>query len=46
MKARQSYGVTLIYQGKYDEALKAFDKAIKINPQDAGAWNNQGLVLR
>ena len=31
---------------KSDEAIKAFDKAIEINPQDSKAWNNKGLDLR
>lgn len=31
---------------KSDEAIKPFDKAIEINPQDSKAWNNKGLDLR
>jgi tetratricopeptide (TPR) repeat protein len=30
---------------KSDEAIKAFDKAIEINPQNSKAWNNKGLLL-
>lgn len=38
-------GVDFFGQGKYDEAIKAFDKAIEINPQLAYAWSNKGLAL-
>ena len=31
--------------GKYDEALKAYDKAIEIDPHYAEAWNNKGTAL-
>ena len=31
--------------GKYDEAIKAYDKAIEINPQDSKAWYGKGAVL-
>jgi len=30
---------------KYDEALKAYDKAIKIKPDFAEAWYNKGVAL-
>ncbi len=30
---------------KSDEALKAYDKAIEINPQNTDSWNNKGDVL-
>ena len=30
---------------KYDEAIKAYDKEIEINPQNSSAWNNKGLAL-
>jgi tetratricopeptide (TPR) repeat protein len=32
-------------QGKYDEAVKSYDKEIEINPQFAGAWYNRGIAL-
>ena len=38
-------GNVLVDQGKYDEAIKAYDKAIEINPQLAEVWNNKGLAL-
>jgi tetratricopeptide (TPR) repeat protein len=38
-------GIGLAEQGKYDEAIKAFDEAIRLNPSDAMAWNNKGLAL-
>src|SRR5574341_1198886 len=31
--------------GKYSDAIKALDEALKINPQFAEAWNNKGFAL-
>lgn len=31
--------------GKYDEAIKCYDKAIEINSEDVGAWNNEGICI-
>jgi tetratricopeptide (TPR) repeat protein len=36
-------GELLRRQGKYEEAIQSFDKALEINPQHYGAWNNRGL---
>jgi tetratricopeptide (TPR) repeat protein len=30
---------------RFDEAIKAYDKAIEINPQNSGAWFNKGYDL-
>ena len=30
--------------GKYDEAFKCFDKATKLDPEDADAWGCKGEV--
>jgi tetratricopeptide (TPR) repeat protein len=30
---------------KSDEAIKAYDKAIEINPNDSDVWYNKGLAL-
>ncbi len=30
---------------EHDEAIKAYDKAIEINPQDSDAWYNKGVAL-
>src|SRR5208283_5560541 len=38
-------GSVLTNSGKYTEAIKAYDKAIEINPQDADAWNGKGVIL-
>jgi tetratricopeptide (TPR) repeat protein len=38
-------GVALYNLGKYDEAIKAYDMAIEINPRDTDAWNNKGSVF-
>ncbi len=35
----------LMATGKLRESLKAFDLAIRMDPEDAGAWNNKGLAL-
>ncbi|MCZ7392205.1 MAG: tetratricopeptide repeat protein, partial [Candidatus Methanoperedens sp.] len=32
-------------QRKYDEAIKSYDKAIKVNPENADAWYNKGFAL-
>ncbi len=32
-------------QRKYEEAIKAYDKAIEINPENADAWYNKGFAL-
>jgi tetratricopeptide (TPR) repeat protein len=39
-------GVALGLQGKYDEAIMAFDKAIEINPQYVAAWAGKSIVLK
>ena len=38
-------GNVLVRQGRYDEALKAFDKAIELKPNYTEAWNNKGYTL-
>jgi tetratricopeptide (TPR) repeat protein len=38
-------GDALSDQGRYEEALQAYEEAIKNNPNDAGAWNNKGVAL-
>lgn len=38
-------GVDLYDQGKYEEAIKAYDAAIKLNPNYADAWSNKGITL-
>lgn len=38
-------GNSYSFQNKFDEAIKAYAKAIKINPQSPMAWNNKGLAL-
>jgi tetratricopeptide (TPR) repeat protein len=39
-------GWEIIFLGEYGEAIKAFNKAIEINPHLAGAWYNKGLALK
>lgn len=38
-------GFIFYKQGKYDEALRYYDKAITIKPDYADAWNSKGLSL-
>jgi tetratricopeptide (TPR) repeat protein len=40
-----SLGTTLQQQGRHEEALKAFDKAVQLKPDDADLWINLGNVL-
>jgi len=40
------YGLALCDKGRYDGAVEAFDKAIKLNPNSATAWNNKGIALK
>ena len=41
----RSRGVDLFQRDKCDLALKAFDKAIELKPDFAGAWNDKGFAL-
>ncbi|MDQ1261565.1 MAG: hypothetical protein QG575_746, partial [Euryarchaeota archaeon] len=38
-------GSDLYDQGKYDEAIVAFDESIRINPQYKWAWHDKGFAL-
>ena len=40
-----SLGTTLQQQGRYEEALKVFDKAIQLSPDDAELWRQMGDIL-
>ena len=40
-----SLGGTLRQQGRFEEALKAYDKAVQIKPEDTSAWLNLGTTL-
>jgi curved DNA-binding protein CbpA len=38
-------GGALYFLGKYNEAIKCYDKAIEIDPNNPVVWNNKGLAL-
>lgn len=38
-------GVALADLSNYDESIKAYDEATRIDPNYANAWNNKGLAL-
>jgi tetratricopeptide (TPR) repeat protein len=40
-----SQGIILGKSGQYNEAMKVFDKAIELNPQNSDAWTGKGLVF-
>ncbi len=33
-------------QGRYEEAIDSYDKALQIDPDDADAWFNKGISLK
>jgi Flp pilus assembly protein TadD len=39
-------GIALGNQGKYDEAIKCFNEAIRLDPKEVDAWNNKGVALK
>jgi tetratricopeptide (TPR) repeat protein/predicted amidophosphoribosyltransferase len=40
-----SKGAALVVMGRYEEALKAIDEALRINPNNEVAWVNKGNAL-
>jgi len=48
-KSKSNYqeGLRLYYrEGKYEEAIAAFDRALEIEPSHAFAWHDRGVCLR
>jgi cytochrome c-type biogenesis protein CcmH/NrfG len=41
-----SLGTTLRRQGRHEDALKTFDKAVQLKPESAELWNHLGDVLQ
>ena len=39
-------GVAFDNLGKYPQAIESYQNVIKINPRDADAYNNMGVVLK
>lgn len=37
-------GIDYAIQGNYAEAVRCFDEAIRLDPDDASPWNNKGLA--
>ena len=44
-QARNNLGSALASQGNYDEAIRQFQEAVRINPNHADARNNLALAL-
>ena len=45
-RALRVLGVACYQSGKLDEALASFDKALSLEPDDAGVYSNRGAVLK
>ena len=45
-KAWYNKGIALDDLGRYEEAIKAYDKAIELKPDYQKAWYNKGIALR
>ena len=41
----RNYGIILRNLGKPERALEQFDRALKLNPKAAEAWNSRGTVF-
>jgi len=44
-RVQQKKGLVLFSQGRYEDALVAFDQSIQMNPKNAESWNYKGIVL-
>lgn len=44
--AWQGLAVLQHKRGQHEEALRAIDRAIELNPNEAGFWNNRGVLLK
>jgi tetratricopeptide (TPR) repeat protein len=44
-EAWNNKGNALSIQGKYNEAIEAYDEAIRLDSNLAGTWNNKALAL-
>jgi predicted O-linked N-acetylglucosamine transferase (SPINDLY family) len=42
----QGLAVLLHKRGQHEEAIRAIDRALELNPQEAGFWNNRGVLLK
>ena len=40
-----SSGNELVKEGKNEDALMAYDKALELDPNHLSSWNNKGIVL-
>ena len=44
-KTWYNYGISRSRQGRFDNAVASYDKAIEIKPDYYEAWSNRGKVL-
>lgn len=44
-RALQEKGMILLSMGRYEEALQAFNQALRRNPDYAEGWNCKGIIL-
>ena len=41
--ARQSMGIVLVWAGRNSEAIKFFDEALRLSPNDPASWTSENV---